>query len=150
MLINWKDIQVEWGDCDPAGIVYFPRYFEYGDSCTRALFEKAGLAKRDLLEKYGIAGIPMVDLRAQYYVPSQYGDVVHVESCIAQWGRTSFTVHHKFHKGHMLAVELFEKHAWVLQVSKNPARFKAHPIPQEIKDLFAGEPAGQPASALVA
>jgi tetratricopeptide (TPR) repeat protein len=38
-----KTIRVEWGDCDPAGIVYYPRYCAYFDNCTSALFgyEKA-------------------------------------------------------------------------------------------------------------
>jgi len=148
MLINQKEIHVEWGDCDPAGIVYFPRYFEYGDSCTLALFEKAGLFKPALLENFGIAGIPMVEVRAQYFVPSQYGDTMIVESCIDQWGRTTFNVHHKFHKGNMVAVELFEKRAWVARISALPARFKSQPIPEEIKQLFWGD-LHRPAAAVI-
>ena len=30
MLINQRTVRIEWGDCDPGGIVYFPRYFEMG------------------------------------------------------------------------------------------------------------------------
>ena len=40
MLLSRKEIRIEWGDCDPGGIVYFPRYFEYSDACTHALFEE--------------------------------------------------------------------------------------------------------------
>jgi 4-hydroxybenzoyl-CoA thioesterase len=52
MLTNRKPIRIAWGDCDPLGIVYFPRYFEYFDGCTVSLFEKAGLQKREMLETY--------------------------------------------------------------------------------------------------
>ena len=45
MLINRKEIRIEWGDCDPGGIVFFPRYFEYCDACTNALFETRGAAQ---------------------------------------------------------------------------------------------------------
>ena len=31
MLTVTRTVRIEWGDCDPAGIVYFPRYFEYFD-----------------------------------------------------------------------------------------------------------------------
>jgi 4-hydroxybenzoyl-CoA thioesterase len=41
MLTNRREIQIEWGDCDPFGIVFFPRYFEYFDACTNALFHRA-------------------------------------------------------------------------------------------------------------
>ena len=67
MLSNRKEIHVEWGDCDPAGIVYYPRFFEYFDACTNALFEKAGLRKAETLKTYGLLGIPMIDTRAQFY-----------------------------------------------------------------------------------
>ena len=28
MLTYTRNARIEWGDCDPAGIVFFPRYFE--------------------------------------------------------------------------------------------------------------------------
>jgi len=65
MRVHRKQIYVEWGDCDPAGIVYYPRYFEYFDACTNALFESAGLPKPDLLRTYGIMGIPLVEAHAR-------------------------------------------------------------------------------------
>ena len=51
-LINRKSIQIEWGDCDPAKIVYYPRYLAYFDACTAALFKKAGLPKWQMLKTY--------------------------------------------------------------------------------------------------
>ena len=50
MLTNRREIQIEWGDCDPFGIVFFPRYFEYFDACTNALFHRAlGIPKAEML-----------------------------------------------------------------------------------------------------
>ena len=40
MLKNTRTIRIQWGDCDPAGIVFYPRYFEWFDACTILLFEK--------------------------------------------------------------------------------------------------------------
>ena len=33
-------VRIEWGDCDPAGIIFYPRYFEFFDAWTAALFEQ--------------------------------------------------------------------------------------------------------------
>ena len=139
MLTSRKEIHIEWGDCDPAGIVYFPRYFEYFDSCTNRLFECAGLSKPGMLKTYGIAGIPLVDARAQFFVSSAFGETVVVESCVKEWGRSSFTVQHRLYRGDVLAVEGFEKRVWVVRVEGDARRIKAHPIPQEVKDRFAAE-----------
>ena len=43
MLVSHKRLLVEWGDCDPAGIVFYPRYLAWFDDCTTALFLAAGL-----------------------------------------------------------------------------------------------------------
>src|SRR6266481_2201185 len=90
MLSNWKEIHVEWGDCDPAGIVYYPRFFEYFDACTNALFERAGFRKAEMLKTYGLLGIPMIDTRAQFYLAASFGDTVAIETRVVEWGRSSF------------------------------------------------------------
>jgi len=136
MLTNLQTIRIEWGDCDPAGIVYFPRYVEYFDRCTRALFERAGLSKRDMLKTYAIAGIPVVDMKAQFVIPSRYGEDVTVESCIIKWGDSSFVVRHRLMRGDAMAIECFETRVWVVQVSDDPVKYEGRSIPREVKEKF--------------
>jgi 4-hydroxybenzoyl-CoA thioesterase len=140
MLINHETIRIEWGDCDPAGIVYFPRYVEYFDRCTRALFERAGIFKRDMLKIYEIAGIPVVSVKAQFTIPSRYGEDVMVESSISKWGTSSFVVHHRLLKGDAIAVECFETRVWVVQVHEDPVKYEGRPIPNEVKEKFGALP----------
>ena len=140
MLINRREFKIEFGDCDPGGIVYFPRYFEFCDACTIELFERAGLRKREMLKTYGIAGIPMVEVQARFLAPSQYGESLVVESCVAAWRRSSFSVHHKVFRGDVLAAEVFEKRVWVTQTADAPVQYKGLTIPQEVKDRFSGRP----------
>jgi 4-hydroxybenzoyl-CoA thioesterase len=110
MLTNRRHIQIERGDCDAAGTVFFPRYLEYGDACTNALFAKAGLFKPVVLKKYDIMGLPLIDLRVQFMVPSDFGAEVVYETCIPEWGRSSFQVHHKVYRPDgVLGLEIFEK-----------------------------------------
>ena len=70
MLTNTRTIRVQWGDCDPAGIVFYPRYFEWFDACTILLFEKAtGMTKIDMLAKYNGAGLALLEARANLKSP---------------------------------------------------------------------------------
>ena len=142
MLVNKRTIHIQWGDCDPAGIVYFPRYYEYFDACTNALFERVGLPKHEMIEKYKILGIPLVETRARYLVPSTFGDTVTVESSITEWGRSSFSVEHKLFKGETLAVEGFEKRVWTVRVPGDPKRLKSEAIPREVVERFTNFVAG--------
>ena len=127
MLVNRKTIQIEWGDCDPAGIVYYPRYFAFFDSATFALFERAGVPKRVLMKSYGIVGTPLVDARAKFVIPSSYGDEIVVESHVAAWRRSSFEIVHKILKGDVLAVEGTETRVWAAPHPDDPKRIKALP-----------------------
>ena len=136
MLVNKRSIHIEWGDCDPLGIVYFPRYFEFFDACTNALFERAGLAKHKMLHKYAIAGIPLVEARARFLAPSSFGDTVVVESKITEWGKASFSVHHRLFNTDSLAAEGFEKRVWVVHAPGESKKIKSQPIPREIIDKF--------------
>lgn len=136
MLINRKTIHVEWGDCDPAGIVYYPRYFAYFDNCTAALFEAAGLPKHQMLKAYGIVGIPMVDTRARFLAPSRFGDDIVVESYIAEWRRSSFDVQHKLLKKDALAVECSETRVWAVRSKTDPEAIEGQPVPQDVIARF--------------
>ena len=136
MLTVTRSIKIEWEDCDPAGIVYFPRYFVFFDRCTGGIFEAVGFPKRELLKKYQFAGYPVVEARATFSVPSTYGDTVEVETAICEWGRTSFRVQHRLMKGATLAVEGFETRVWVGGEPSEPGGMKACPIPQDLIDRF--------------
>jgi hypothetical protein len=68
MFVHRRDVQIQWGDCDPANIVYYPRYFAMFDDSTSIMFEAAGFSKQDIVKKYGLVGIPMVDTRAKFHI----------------------------------------------------------------------------------
>jgi 4-hydroxybenzoyl-CoA thioesterase len=137
MLIHRTEIRVEWGDCDPLGIVFFPRYFEYFDACTNALFFRAlGFPKAQMLRHYKIAGIPLVQASCNFIVPSSFGDVVAVDSSVIEWGASSFSLSHKLFRGDTLAVEGLEKRVWTVRDPDDPSKIKGQPIPKEVKEKF--------------
>lgn len=138
-ITNRKTIHIEWGDCDPAQIVYYPRYLAYFDACTTALFKKAGLSKREMLKTYQIVGIPMVDLRVSFRVPSRFSDTVVVDSAITEWRRSSFSVHHRLFNKDVLAVECFEIRVWAAVSEADPERIEGKPVPREVIEMFSAE-----------
>ena len=136
MLTNIRTILIEWGDCDPAGIVFYPRYFAWFDACTAGLFAAAGLPKPQMIEQYNLLGIPMVDTRARFIVPSKFGDEVRIESTVTEFRRSSFDVRHQLLRGDTLAVEGFETRVWTIRDPENPERIKSQAIPEEVIALF--------------
>ena len=106
MFVNRREVTIEWGDCDPAGIVFFPNYLKYFDAATNTLFLSAlGLNKYEMIRKYGISGIPLVDVGARFFIPSVFGEVVTIESTVAEIKRSSFRMQHRLLKGDALAID---------------------------------------------
>ncbi len=133
-----RRLRIEWGDCDPAGIVFYPRYFAFFDASTALLFEHVlGVRKAEMIATWGIVGIPMVDTRARFIIPSVFGDDVTIESEVAEFRRSSFDVRHRLLKDGALAVEGFETRVWAGRHPDDPQRLKAQPIPAEVVQRFA-------------
>jgi len=133
MFSNSRMVRIEWMHCDPAGIVFYPRYFAIFDTSTTTLFEKAlGMKKFEFLKKYDCAGYPMLDTRGRFHIPTRFGDDVEVQTTVSEIGRSSFAIEHKMFKDGLLAVEGFEKRVWVGKDSKDPEKFKSQPIPAEV------------------
>ena len=140
MLTNRRDVRIVWGDCDPAGIVFYPRYFEMFDTSTTALFERAlGMTKFQFVKAYNSVGYPMVDTRARFLLPTRYGDDVVIETTVTEIRRSSFDIRHRLMKDGELAVEGFETRVWVERDPADPDKIKAKPLPPEmVAKLSAG------------
>jgi 4-hydroxybenzoyl-CoA thioesterase len=130
---NARTVRIEWGDCDPAGIVFYPRYFAMFDHSTTLLIEcTLGMSKHQLYATYDFAGYPMVENRARYLLPTRFGDDVVIETSLTAVRRSSFDLTHRLRKDGALAVEGFETRVWVVRDSARPGGFKAQPIPPEV------------------
>jgi 4-hydroxybenzoyl-CoA thioesterase len=133
MFSNTRTTRIEWGDCDPAGIVFYPRYFAMFDVSTTMLIERAiGMRKIEYLKAYGIAGHPVVETRARFRIPTRFGDEVAIESTLVACGRSSLKIEHRLTLAGALAVEGSETRVWVGRSPDDPERMQSQPIPAEV------------------
>jgi 4-hydroxybenzoyl-CoA thioesterase len=130
--------RIEWGECDPAGIVFYPRFFAMFDNATTLLFSTAlGMTKYQFLNKYGCAGYPMVDTRARFLVPARFGDDVTIETAVTEIKRSSFQITHHLKKDDVLCVEGFETRVWTGRDPADPDKIRSQPIPAEVVEKLS-------------
>ncbi len=136
-LVSRRRFTVEWSHCDPAGIVFNSRFFEYFDWGTWTLFEAAlGVKPAELAATFGIIGLPLVDASARFLAPARFGDVVEVTSQIGAFRRSSFDVAHQLLVGGALAVEGSETRVWAGSDPADPGKLKSRPIPPDVMRRF--------------
>jgi 4-hydroxybenzoyl-CoA thioesterase len=107
------------------------------DDSAFQLFDSVGLGWNQLREKFGTPGTPLVDAHAQFRGPSKFDDRLDVASWVSEWGRSSFTVSHRFSRGDHVLVEGWEKRVWVSFDPDDAAKITTRPIPDEVKAAFA-------------
>jgi 4-hydroxybenzoyl-CoA thioesterase len=132
------EVTVEWGDCDPAGIVYYPSYFRWCDQATYRLFLAAGLKRDDVSSGQWKEGTPLVAAECSFKRASQTGEKLVVESHISRFGRSSFTISHVFRNAAgEITAEGSETRIWARK--EGDARsLKAVPIPDDAKRRLSG------------
>jgi 4-hydroxybenzoyl-CoA thioesterase len=136
-LVRRSQFRIEWAHCDPAGIVFNSRFFEFFDWGTWTLFEKAlGVKPPDLAGAYGIIGLPLVDSGARFLAPVRFGDVVELTSQVKEFRSSRFDVEHQLIVRGTLSVEGRETRVWATGDIADPSRIKALPVPKEVVARF--------------
>lgn len=99
-------VPVEFGDCDPAGIVYFPNFYRWMDAASRHWFVVRGVPTwRDAEVRWGVIGTPIVDVQTKFMKPALYGDKLAIETEVVEWRNKSFVQRHRIWRGADLLVE---------------------------------------------
>jgi 4-hydroxybenzoyl-CoA thioesterase len=131
---------VEFGDCDPAQIVFYPNFFRWMDAASLHYFAAAGVPpwhRRN--EGDGIIGTPIVDVQARFLAPATYGDRIAIETTIAQWRSKSFVMEHLVRRDTTLLVEGREVRVFARRHPHDPARIQAVPAPAAIRARCEGD-----------
>jgi 4-hydroxybenzoyl-CoA thioesterase len=136
MLKNTLSIRIEWGDCDPAAITFYPNYFRWFDKGTWRLFEVAGFYPGDLIRDRGVH-MPLVEAGARFKRPGHMHDDLMLESHVAEWREKTFLVRHTVRCGDDVLLEGSELRAWVVKHPDDPRRFQPQPIPEEVRAAFS-------------
>lgn len=132
------EITVEWGDCDPAGIVYYPSYFRWCDQATYRLFLAAGLKRDDVSSGQWKEGTPLVRAECSFRRPSQHGEKLVIESEVTRFGGSSFTISHIFRDAAgEVAAEGSETRIWARK-DGDARSLKSVPIPDDIRRRLGG------------
>lgn len=130
------EVQVQFGDCDPAGIVFFPNFSRWMDAASLHFFVSNGvLPWRELVKTTGIVGTPLLEINTKFIRPATYGETIQIHTNVIEWRAKVFIQKHLVMRGDTLLCEGLETRAFVIHPPGDPDRIKAIPVPEDIKAL---------------
>ena len=84
------DQRILFRHCDPAGIVFYPRYFEMINDCVEAFFEQVvGLPFSEI---HGNGGVPTAEITTRFHAPSRLGEAIVIALRVTDLGRSSMKI----------------------------------------------------------
>jgi 4-hydroxybenzoyl-CoA thioesterase len=127
-------VAVQFGDCDPAGIVFFPNFNRWMDEASLAFFMACGIPPwRELVKTRGIIGTPLLEIHTKFYRPATYGETIEIHTTVESWAAKTLVQRHVVKRGDVVLCEGTEVRAFCIRDPENPDRIKAIPVPEDIK-----------------
>jgi 4-hydroxybenzoyl-CoA thioesterase len=127
-------ITVRFGDCDPAGLVYYPVLFHYCHAAMEEFFAaRCGVEYAQLVAAERV-GFPTVNASAEFFEPLVYGDVAEVEVWVSRVGRSSVTFEYRLRRARDSRLCAS---ATLVQVSMSLDARRAVPVPEHLRLAFS-------------
>jgi len=134
-------VHVSFGDCDPAGIVFFPNYAHWMDTASLSFFMQCGVPLwRELAKTRGIVGTPLLEINTKFTKAATYGETLTITTHVEEWGAKVFKQVHRITRARAdgledLICEGRETRAFVRRDEHDPDRLRAMPVPEDIRLL---------------
>lgn len=129
-------VTIRFGDCDPAGIVFFPNFLKWMDEASLAFFMACGVEPWRVLEKTrGIVGTPLLEIHTRFVKSATYGETIEVHTTVEEWNAKTFRHRHVVKRGDDLICEGTELRVFVQRDKDDRDRLRSIPIPEDIKAL---------------
>ena len=139
MLIVTQRYRVDWGLCDPAGIIFNPNYFTWMDAGCHNLFKAAGVPFAQMMRDTDFVGCPLVKNEADFTQPAFYDDIITLASHVESFGGKSFKLLHRFTRGDDLLAVGWEIRVWAYGNPLGGTPIKAEPVPDDVRAAVSAQ-----------
>lgn len=127
--------RIEWGDCDNAGVVFYPNYFRWMDAAFHALCASAGYDQRSLRSAFGVFGTPLIDAQARFLTPATFGQTLEIAVVVSRWGTTSMALAYRFIRSETTILEGSEARVFVRR--DDHGGFVKAPVPEAFRNALS-------------
>ncbi|MCD6673642.1 MAG: acyl-CoA thioesterase [Burkholderiaceae bacterium] len=126
-------VEIRFGDCDPAGIVFYPRYHRWMDAASLNFFMSFGVPPWHVLERtIGVIGTPVLEHNTRFLKTATYGETLQIHTEVEEWRSKVFIQKHTITRGDDLLCESRETRAFCVRDPNERSRIRAIPIPEDV------------------
>ena len=101
-------IRVSFGDCDPAGIVFYPNFFRWTDALFHLFLDEKAGGHASLCKDIGAIGLGLMSVEMTFRSPVSPGQTLGLRLDGLDWQDRSLTLAYSGHVGDRLAFRASE------------------------------------------
>ena len=133
-------VTIAFGDCDPAGIVFFPNFLRWMDTASLSFFMQCGVPPwRELMKTRGIVGTPLLEINTKFHKAATYGETLLITTHVEEWRAKVIVQLHRVTRAHAGGEDLIcegrEVRAFVKRDEIDPDRLRVIAVPEDIRAL---------------
>ena len=129
--VSEREIEVQWGDLDSAGIVFYPNFFSWADEGTHRLFRSAGLPMDRLLTERKMS-FGLVASAADFHSPARYGNRLLYRTVISKLGGRSLEMTHRVVRAEDETPVATVRETRVCMDMSSPDTIRAQTLPEDV------------------
>tara|TARA_Y100000766_G_scaffold243898_1_gene222910 strand:+ start:710 stop:1150 length:441 start_codon:yes stop_codon:yes gene_type:complete len=126
-------LKVEWGDCDPYGIVFYPNFYKWMDNAQWNYFKKINQSISKLEKLYNIKGLPLLHTEAKFLSACKREDILNVETSLVKITNSTLKLQHIIKRKSKIVCVGYEIRIWA---EENNGNIISKAIPTEVKKVF--------------
>ena len=127
--------RLHWGECDPAGIIYFPVYARWVSEGLNQLFLENDIDP-NAISADTMVGMPAVELSMKFYSAPKLHEVVTHTISVERLGGKSLIFSHRLESKGKLLMEASDTRIWTTHTLGKPDTLKSAEIPPRVRTLL--------------
>ncbi len=128
---------VEWGECDPAKIVFYPNIYRWFDKGSQNMMKFHGFGQEEMIERHGIVGFPLIETHARFVRPMKWGDELVIISRVEAHSRKTFKVAHNIFNSDEKSVTGYEIRFWGVKDQQLDGKLRAWEMPKDFVEMLS-------------
>ncbi|WP_076866016.1 acyl-CoA thioesterase [Bradyrhizobium mercantei] len=125
--------RLNWSECDPGGIVFFPNYAKWAVDGLNEMLQSDGYIPNRKLPDGGTEGIPCVEFNMRFFDAPLLHAMVSHQISVQRVGKTSFTIRHCFSGDGRSFADALDTRVWAVHGEHG---LRKSPLPPEVLEIL--------------
>lgn len=121
-------VGISFGDCDPAGIVFYPNYFRWMDATFHALLNERVGGHSALCARLRAKGVGLMEASLSFRSPATAGDRIEYRIVDIEWANRSLTIRYEANIDDRRVLEGIERRGVFVEAAGRMAADQVAPL----------------------